>query len=1031
MISYFIRHPTLANLVMLSLLLFGAITLPTIKRETFPEFSLDVITASVVYPGASPAEVEQSICLRMEDAVDGLGDIEETICDAQEGIATLKLTLVDGADVSRTLVDVQTQINAIKDFPQQIEPPIVQELGWAEPVVDIAIAADASLPHLKAYAEQLKQDLKIRAGVAMVEVTGFSDHQLRIELDPLELRRLGLTAAQLADQVRQQNIKLPAGNIELKDKNMLIRFDDQRVSVRELQSMVVVATASGAVTRLGDIAKISDRFELDEERIYFDNKPAAILKVQKNKNEDALLIMEKVVNFIEQERKRLPDGMSLTLTNDISSIVDDRLQMMLKNGWQGIVLVFIAMWLFFSLRYSFWVSAGLPVAFMGGLFLMSQFAVSINLMSLVGLLMAIGILMDDAIVISESIAAHMGREKSIEKAVVEGVKKVAPGVISSFLTTICIFGALLALDGQMGAVLQVVPLVLIMVLSVSLIEAFLILPNHLYHSLGHASHDQPPHKIKAAFITSFERFRNHSLVNAVTVAVRWRYATVGGVLGLFLLSIAMLSGGVLKFEPFPELDGDIAEARIIMPPGTPLAETAALAELIEQQAIQLGADYTRQYREPQALVQHTTRQYNYNADAAEKGPHVATVRVDLLSAETRNTAINDFINQWREAVGEQASPLAMVFTQPAMGPAGRDVEIRILGGNLQSLKAASVEVQQYLAAFSGVNSILDDTRPGKEEIVIKLHPGAESFGINGSLVAEQLRAAYFGTIADEIQLGKENIEVEVRLDKSKINDIQAFENFAITLNDNVHIPLSSVADIQSARNFVRVQRIDGLPAVTVTAEVDRRLANASEVVSSVGSKLVPRLLQQYPGIRIDFDGASKETAKTSSSMIRGFLLGIFGVFFILSFQFKSYLQPLIVMAAIPLSLIGVIWGHLLLGYSLSMPSILGFTSLAGIVVNDSILLVQYIKLHLKQGDEMLSAVVSASRERFRAVFITSLTTAVGLLPLLLETSLQAQVVKPIVISIVFGVFSSTLLVLFIVPCAYAIYGDFRELEHDN
>lgn len=1028
MINYFIRHPTLANMVMLGFILLGLIALPSIKRETFPEFSLDTVIATVVYPGASPSEVEESICLRMEDAVDGLGDIDETICDAQESVATLNIKLIEGSDVSRALVDVQTQINAIKDFPTQIEPPIVQELGWAEPVVDIAIAANSSLPHLKAYAENLKQRLKIDAGVALVDVTGFSDHQLRIELNPFELRRMGLTASQVADQVRKQNIKLPAGTIELSDKNLLIRFDDQRITPNDLSNLVIAADSLGGVIRLKDVAKITDRFEIDEERIFFDGKPSAILKVKKNKRDDALRIMERVQAFIDMEKQRVPNGITLTLTNDISSIVQDRLQMMTKNGWQGILLVFFAMWLFFSLRYSFWVSAGLPVAFMGGFFLMGYFGVSINLMSLIGLLMAIGIMMDDAIVIAESIAAHIDRGLPPAEATVQGVKKVAPGVFSSYLTTVCIFGSLLTLDGQMGAVLSVVPLVLIIVLSVSLIEAFLILPNHLCHSLQNARQDKPPHKYKQAFIDRFEQFKEGVLVRGVTAAVKWRYASLGIVLGLFLVSIALLSGGIVKFVPFPELDGDIAEARIIMPPGTTLKQTEALVEEIVAKAQVISNELTKENNEQESLIHHITEQYNYNMDAGESGPHVATIRLDLLSGETRKTLINDFLNAWRTTVGEKADPLSLVFTQPSMGPAGRDIEIRIQGGELNQLKSASVELQQYLREFDGVNGILDDMRLGKEELIVKLRPGAESFGVNGMIIADQLRTAYFGTITDEIQVGPENIEVEVRIEKSKISHIPELENFAITLTNGSHIPLSSIAEITPDRSFVRIQRIDGLRSVTVMAEVDNQRANASEVVNSVSQKFLPELQQRYPDLRFNFDGASKETAKTSASMIKGFLVGIFGVFFILSFQFKSYLQPVIVMSAIPMALIGVIWGHFLLGHSLSMPSILGFISLAGIVVNDSILLVQYIRLNVQDGIPVHEAVIAASRERFRAVFITSLTTAMGLLPLLLETSLQAQVVKPIVISIVFGVFSSTLLVLFIIPCAYAVYADYREFK---
>jgi len=1022
-IALFTRHPTLANLVMLTFFVLGLSSLSSIKRETFPEFTPPYIIASVIYPGASPSEVEESLCLRMEDAVDGLSHIEEVKCDAQEGIASLTVKLNDDADIGRSLIDIQTEINAINDFPSQIEPPIVKELDWAEPVVDIAISADTSWPHLKAYAEDLKRRLKTEAGVSLVTLAGFSDHQLRIEVNETDMRRLGLTIADIADKVGRQNVQMPAGNLELADKNILIRFDGRKTTADDIGKTVISANSQGAVVRLADIATIEDRFALEEEQILFNGKPAAILKVQKNRADDALRIKAKVEEFVAQEQLIAAEGITVTLTNDISSLLQDRLTMLLKNGGQGIILVFLSMWLFFSLRYSFWVSAGLPVAFLGGLFLMSLFSISINIMTLVGLLMAIGIMMDDAIVIAESIAAHVEKGLPVNKAVLKGVKKVAPGVISSFLTTIFIFGSLLWLEGQIGQVLSAVPMVLIMVLTISLLEAFLILPHHLNHSLGRKK-EQPALKFKRVFLQKFDHFRTHTLVRMVTFTVKWRYASLGLTFALLLISMALVAGGAVKFLPFPKLDGDIAEARIILPPGSTLEQTQAVVAKIISSAKLVGEQYTAINNEASPLIRDITEQYNFNADAGEKGAHVATVRLDLLSAESRSSLIESFLNDWRIATGELAAPLALVFKQPAMGPAGRDIEMRLQHDDLTVLKKAALELQGYLSQFSGVNGILDDMRPGKEEIVIKLKENAQNYGVDGQTVAAQLRAAYFGQTADNIQSGPESIEIQVRLNSAQAADIQALSNFPIILAAGKQLPLSSIATLESQRSFVRIQRIESQRTVTVMADIDSSKANGSEIVSKMRKEFMPVLVAQYPGLEIDYEGAAKESAKTGGSLLKGFLIGLFGLFAILSFQFRSYLEPVIVMLAIPLALIGVFWGHWITGHNLSMPSILGFISLAGIVVNDSILLVQYIRHHIDIGEDVFDAVVKASRDRFRAVFLTSLTTAAGLLPLLLETSLQAQVVKPIVISIVFGIFTSTLLVLFIIPSAYAVLADF-------
>ncbi|MGX9518437.1 efflux RND transporter permease subunit [Vibrio mediterranei] len=1023
MIRFFSKHPTAANLLMLALLILGISSLSTIKRETFPEFDPPYIMAAITYPGASPQEVEESLCVRMEDAVDGLSNIEETKCEAIEGSARLTLKLNERADIGRMLVDVQTQINAINDFPDEIESPVVQELDWNEPVVDVAITADTSWPELKAYAEQLKRILKLDYGVSLVDVSGFSDHQYRVELNTQIMRQMGLSISDIAVQIGNQNIKLPSGNVETEDKNFLIRFDERRVTPQELESIVVGSSPSGALIRLKDVATITDRFELDEQKVLFNGKPSAVLKISKNKEDDALRVKEQVTKFVDAQRLIAPEGVTLEMTNDMSSVLWDRLTMMVKNGWQGILLVFATMWLFFSFRYSFWVAAGLPVAFLGGLFLMANLGLSINIMSLVGLLMAIGIMMDDAIVIAESIQSHLDRGHSIDDAVINGVKKVLPGVISSFLTTVCIFGSLLFLQGEMGAVLRAVPQVLILVLSLSLVEAFLILPNHLSHSLHKHNKDKPPVKFKRVLLERFEHFRNTTLVNAVDKVVSYRYAFMGSVFAMLLISVSLIAGGVVKFHPFPSLDGDIAEARIILPPGASLSQTERVVDKIVASAEKLNKQWSDEMEGGEPLVKQITSQFNTNRDANESGPHIATVRLDLLSAEQRNTLIDDFIAAWREDVGELADPISLVFKQPTMGPGGRALEIRIKHDDLDMLKAASVEIQQYLNEFDGVSGVLDDMRLGKEEILVKLRPGAESFGVNGQLIASQLRAAFFGQTADEIQVGVENIKIEVKLNKQDIGDIQQLANFPIFLADGSQVPLASVATLDFQRNYVRIQRVDGLRTVSVFGDVDASKASSTDIISQFRAEEVSKLQQEYPGLRFDFEGETKDSAETGASMAKGFLLGLFGVFTILSYQFRSYLEPFVVMLAIPLAFIGVVWGHLLLGHSMSMPSIMGFVSLAGIVVNDSILLVQYIRHHVDEGDSVHDSVVKASRERFRAVFLTSMTTAAGLLPLLTETSLQAQVIQPLVISIVFGIFASTALVLFMIPSAYAILAD--------
>ena len=970
-------------------------------------------------PGATPEDVEYSICQRLEDAIEGTSALQETQCESRESLARLTAEMAKEGDIGRFINDIKTAVDAINDFPEEAEQPVVKEKNRFDQVISIAVTAETSLPHLKSYAEDLKRRLQQIPGVALIDLQGFSDHQLRIELSLPLLRQHNLSLSDITSQISRQNIRLPAGQIETDRSTLLLRFDDQRETPDELARLVIASSSAGAAIRLGDIAVIKDRFEKDEEKVFFDGQPASILKISKSKSDDALDLLARIEAFIVAEHNSKPAGVSLTLTQDNTSLIKDRLSMLLKNGWQGFILVALTMWLFFSFRYAFWVSMGLPVSFLGTLFVMGLFGVSINMMTMVALLMAIGILMDDAIVIAESIAAHVQRGGSILKGAVAGVKRVGSGVLSSFLTTLCVFAGMAFLEGDMGKVLRFIPIVLIITLTVSLIEAFLILPGHLVHSLrkdgkrpdtkgldeqkNNAPKDNPlkshelsrgaqiqqsdlsvepdsngkqsfPFSFKARFQTAFEHFRTQHLVMVVEWLIRWRYPFCGSVIGLLFLSLALPAGGVLKFAAFPNLDGNLAEARLLMPQGTPLSLTENVVHRLVSEAEAINQRLSAEQPEQQSLVEHVTVQYNQNADSYESGSHVATVRLDLLNSETRVTDIDDFIKEWRQQVGDIPGVIAINFKQPTLGPAGRAIEIRLQHSDLDQLRQASWQLQHWLQRYEGVYDLIDDLRPGKEEVRVKLRPGADSFGVNSQMIATQLRAAFHGSTADEIQVGTETLELEVLLSKNDRSEMTRFRNFPIVLPDGNQISLSTVAQLDLGRGVARINRIEGIRTLTLYGEVDSDITNTNELLQETRKEFLPDLLKQYPGLTVYLEGEAASSQETGSSILSGFGIGLLAVYIILSFQFRSYLEPFIVMLAIPLALIGVFWGHLIMGYDLSMPSMVGFVSLAGIVVNNSILLVQFIKWHQQQGYHIHAAAVLASRERFRAIFITTATT---------------------------------------------------------
>jgi multidrug efflux pump subunit AcrB len=1022
MIEFFARHPTAGNLLLVFLCLLGLSALPGLQRETFPDFAAEEVQIQVVYPGASTEDVEEAICQRLEDAIDGINDVEEMRCLAREGVATAVVEMVEGGDLPRFMDDVKSEVEAIDSFPEQIEIPIVKELGRTDNVVAVAITGPMSNRDLRAYAEQIKERMQRLPEVSQVEIEGFSDQQLRIEVSAAALREHGLSLSDVANAVARQGIDLPSGSLEGRERDLLLRFTDLRRSPRELAGLIVVGAESGAEIRLEEIAEISDRFELDEEKILFNGRRAAVLQVIKTKQQDTLVVKDAVSRFLDQLRPRVPQGVEFTLTRDRSSIVRDRLSLLLKNGAQGLLLVFLVMWLFFQGRFAFWVAMGLPVSFLGALFFMNLLGLTINMITMVALLIAIGLLMDDAIVISENIATHLRKGKGPYRAAIDGTRQVAPGVISSFLTTIAVFGPLAFLSGHMGKVLQFIPMVLILVLAVSLIEAFLILPHHLAHSLKH--HRDRPGRLRSRVDRGLSRFRDHVLGRIVDFAIHRRYWFVGGVVALFLLSLGMLVGGKLKFQAFPDIEGDIIEARLLLPQGTPLWRTEAVVERITRGLAQVNAEFSPLQTDGRVLVKNVQVRFNVNQDANENGPHVATVTADLLTAEERVGKLDDIINRWRETVGEQPDVLALNFKEPVIGPGGLPLEIRLYGADLKQLKAASLELQGWLARYRGVFDLTDDLRPGKPELRLRLREGALALGVDATLVASQLRAAFYGVTASEIQVDNQAYEIDVRLaraDRAGLSDLEAFR---ILTPAGDQIPLSAVASIQRDRGYSRIQRVDGVRTVTLSGDLDTRLNNAREIVNHTQRDFLPQLFERYHGVSAGVEGQSKDTARTGGSMLRSFAIGLVGIFVLLSFQFRSYAEPVVVMLVIPLALMGVIWGHLLMGLPLSMPSVIGFTSLSGIVVNDSILLVEFLKLRAREGLAIVEAAKLASRERFRAVLLTSVTTIAGLTPLLLEKSLQAQILVPLATSIIFGLLTTTLLVLLVVPALFSILSDF-------
>ncbi|MEM9366945.1 MAG: efflux RND transporter permease subunit [Planctomycetota bacterium] len=1020
MIDFFARHPTAANLLMVIMLAMGLLTMGNLRRETFPDALPTEVQVSVLYPGATPEEVDEAIVQRLDEALEGVQHLKEIRCVSLSNLGTATLRMTDRGDYATFRNEIENAVESIDDFPDDAEPPTISRLNSRDPVLDVLVEADMPPQELKKHCEDLKDRLLASNKISEVDIQGFADRVMRIEVSREALLRHGLSTTSVAASISNQSLNLPAGKLS-GNEDTLVRIQEEKTTVTDLENLVLSGVRGKAEVRICDVGRVRDEFLNEEDSIAVDGRRSALLKIQKAKTEDSVEVAAETERLLAWESSRYPN-VRLTVLNDQSKLVSERIGLLVKNGVQGCVLVFFMMWMFFNARLSFWVVFSLPVSFLAAFAFVPSLGLTINMLTMVALLMAIGVLMDDGIVIGENIARRRSEGEAAMTAAIKGVKEVAGGVFSSFLTTCCVLGPLVFLNGELGRVLRVLPMMLLLVLGMSLIEAYLILPSHLAHSLeGNARQKQG--RLRRWMEGLIDGGRDF-VATLVGWAIQWRYATAGLTAMVFLLSIGLVVGGLVRGQVFPALEGDTVVARVLMQAGTPLDRTKEVVAQLERGLQVTNAAYKPQQPGQQDLIASSYVRYNENKDAMETGPHVATLSVDLLGNDIRSGRIVDILETWREEVGMIPDAQALTFDEPSIGPGGRAIEIELSGLPLETLDEVSGEIQDYLRTFDGVFNLSDDTRRGKKEAQVQLRPGAVGVGVTAMELGRQLRGSFQGLLSDQLQIGGEGYDVEVRFEEKDRTSIADLEDFRVTLPGGQSVPLSDVATLSWDRGWSRIGRRNGQCVVNVLGSVNTQQTNTLAVLNELQTTKVRELKQQHSGLQVALRGEAEKGTETGASLARAAIIGCLGVFIILSYQFGSYIEPFVVMVAIPFAFVGVIWGHFSFGISLSLPSVMGYASLAGIVVNDSILLMMFIKSRMAAGVRVDVAAREASRQRFRAVMITSLTTIVGLTPLLFEKSLQAQVLIPIAISICCGLLASTLLVLFVLPPLYVILADF-------
>lgn len=1020
MIRWFTGHPTAGNLLLLLFLAAGFFAAPGLLRETFPDFRAVEAEIVVPYKGATAEDVETAICAPLWDGVQSVEGLETFTCTAQAGRARAVATMAPGNDALRFVNSLRTEVSAIDTFPERADPAVVRELHRTDPVTSVAISGDLPLSELDFYADGLSDRLTALPGVARVTRGGLGTRTLTISVSRTAMEGHGLTPAALAMAIAAQNIDLPIGTLEGDGAELTVRFTAERDTAAELATIPVMVLPNGATLTLSDVALIEERFEPPHDRAFVDGAPAIVLDVAKALNADALRVLDGVATLVAEETDRLPASIKVEVVQDVTSIIRDRLVMLVQNGVIGLVLVVIVMSLFFRPGFAIWAAMGLPVAFAGAFLWMALTGLSLNMMTLVALLMAIGIVMDDSIVIADSIAVHAAEDPTVE-TITKGVTAVAPGVISSFLTTLAVFLPLAFLAGELGAVLEVLPVVLLAALAASLIEAFFILPHHLKGGMKNTT----PSRFRTRFDAGFDTLRERGVGRLADAAIKARWLVAGLAIGALILTVGALVGGVVKREAMPEIDGDVLEARLMLPAGTPLARATEAVVQVEAALDRVNERLSPEQPAAQTLVIRRITRLGRNLSTGENGAHVATVAVDLLGAETRANSLDEIVTLWREEIGPLAGVSSLILTEPGIGPQGIAVELRLTHVDLVALEAAGRTTLAELETYAGVRNAILDLRPGATELRLTLSPGAEALGLTATDVAGQLRAAFLGTQLSEIRRADLAWDLEVRLPDIERVTRADLNDFKIALPDGVTVPLSSIVTIDEARGWGGITRRNGLRTLTIAADVDGRIGNADAITAQLVDGFLPDLVSATPGLDFEVGGQAANSAETVASILRGFLIGLVGIYIVLSFQFRSYVEPIIVMITIPLAFLGVIWGHVLMGYNISMPSLVGAASLAGIVVNNAILLVGVINERRAEGLSAALAAGEAVRSRFRPIFVSVSTTIMGMAPLLFETSTQAQTLKPLVISVVFGLLAATVLILLVLPAFYAALEDIR------
>ncbi|MCB1226080.1 MAG: efflux RND transporter permease subunit [Verrucomicrobiales bacterium] len=1061
-IYWFSRNHVAANLLMLSVVVMGLVTWQKLKKEIFPETSVDAVSVQVPFPNATPEEVERGVCVPVEEAILDVEGIDRVTSTAAPSMGVINAEVASGYSVRNVMDDIKTRVDAIDNFPEEAETPVLEELVLNAQVLSVAISADTDERTLRRMAERLRDELlayepakgsekggffsklmqllapePVGPAITKVEIALDRPYEISIEVPEETLRSYGLTFDQVTAAVRGSSLDLPAGSVRTEGGEVLVRTEAKRYTAAEFAEITVVSREDGSVVKLGEIAQIVDGFEEVDLSGSFDGRRALLLNVFRVGDQDTLKVARAAKTFVRESAAQMfPPGVTLEIWKDDSLYLEGRLDLLGRNAINGLLLVLLVLSLFLRPQLAVLVSIGIPVAFLGAVMMMPSLGVSINMISLFAFILVLGIVVDDAIVVGENVYERIVNGEDPKDAAPRGTQEVGVVVVFGVLTTMMAFTPMLGLSGVSGKIWPNIPMVVIPTLAWSLLQSKFVLPSHLalLKAPKRGEHRRWHDRVLDGVDRLLKRFIQGVYQPLLGLSLRWRYVTLCFFITLLFSVVALVATGWVKFQFFPEVEADVVISRLTMPDGVAFEATEKAVRKIEAASQRLQQEYVEKYGEP--IIRHTlaaagTQPFQQGLSELRTKPqasHIGEVTIELVAGGKRKVAAMEVASRWRELTGPIPGALDLSFRTQAAG-GGNAIDLEITGSNLTQLTAASDMLKERMSKIKGVIDIADNNRPGKRELKLEMLPAGEALGLRLVDVSRQVRQAFYGDEAQRLQRGRDEVKVMVRYPEAERRSIANLADMKIRAADGTEIPFSAAASFEYGRSASTIQRADRHRAVKVTADIDKGMpnVNANEVVARINADILPEVKQRYPSVRFGYQGEQKDQRQSVSEMGAKGLIAILGIYVLLAIPLRSYLQPLIVMSVIPFGVVGAIMGHVVMGMVLSIMSMCGVVALAGVVVNDSLVMVEFVNRERGEGKSLVEAAIHAGGRRFRPILLTSATTFAGLMPMVFETDVQARFLVPMAVSLGFGVLFATAITLILIPTVYYIMEDIKRL----